>query len=772
MKTATIILTLSTLIILSIFWTGCSSDDNTGNLEVRITKLPDTISAPIGATRELEFRIGVTEKTGYAAANVLVSLEVTSGPGEVEPLEDITDDYGRLDCKYIIHMSAASGTAVITARTETNNSASVSVIIEPTAVPENVAISATPAVVFTQIDERVTIDLAARITDGTGMAVEGITPLVTLEAQNISDTTFGELSDIPATNTNGISEFTFTSLGEFGDLLVRCVVDSLDGGSSNTQAVASISILPRERMVGNITLSVAPDSMFLAPDSQGRANLDISLIDFLGDPISDISLEISALYGRVQETLTTDTAGRARSPYFIQPNVDFPEDVTSLVDNLTVTVHGTERYAIASIHVFKDLVNQPTITMNSDRAYIFADNGATVANVTAWLRDGAGRDMSGYSIRFTSDMGIITTQATTDDGGVAHAIFQDIGQPSLDSLGNVVGVKIKARYNTLGIEGEIRVPIYPFEPVADIQLDVSRDTISVLSTDTLRILATCLRTNGSAAPESTMVHFEADRGFLIDAGNFTDETGVATARIKAGQTAGTANIYAWTNTYGVRTESDIFSLVIIPDVPHHIVGSSDPDTMMAVDAGRSTIRALVLDQFDNPVTKDVHVNFSTDLGELIPTEALTDATGVATIEYRNTGVAGRATINVETDNLIGGLVFVDVLPGDPVSIEATTEDDLLTLFESTNLHVRVLDDLNNPVNTPVIAWAEILGDGFRGRINEHDGADTIVVFNGIADMNYRAGTVTGSIWIKTSCWLDPDSTQVVSDSTMVIVTTQ
>ncbi|MBC8376559.1 MAG: hypothetical protein H8E26_10975 [FCB group bacterium] len=87
----------------------------------------------------------------------------------------------------------------------------------------------------------------------------------------------------------------------------------------------------------------------------------------------------------------------------------------------------------------KQLEIEYNLNLTSDRAVIYADNGKTVAKLTAILTNGVNEPQEGATIVFSALTGAIASNIATNSSGQAVATFDDKGQAASN-------VKIVARY--------------------------------------------------------------------------------------------------------------------------------------------------------------------------------------------------------------------------------------------------------------------------------------------------------------------------------------
>ncbi len=99
------------------------------------------------------------------------------------------------------------------------------------------------------------------------------------------------------------------------------------------------------------------------------------------------------------------------------------------------------------------------LNLSSDRAVIYADNGKTVAKITAILTNAVNEPQEGATIVFSALTGAIASNIATNSSGQAVATFDDKGQAASN-------VKIVARYtdsNSNTVRDTVIIDVLPME---------------------------------------------------------------------------------------------------------------------------------------------------------------------------------------------------------------------------------------------------------------------------------------------------------------------
>lgn len=163
---------------------------------------------------------------------------------------------------------------------------------------------------------------------------------------------------------------------------------------------------------------------------------------------------------------------------------------------------------------------------------------------------------------------------------------------------------------------------------------------------TATVRAVVIEAGGTPVHNGTMVTFTSTLG-TIDPVEAKTVSGIATATFKAGSTSGKSNIKAFSGGATTTTGVD----VTIGSAAAKAIALSATPSSVSQSGGTVTVSALVLDENGNALP-GVGVNFSADSGQLNPTTAVSDSSGVARTQLTTTqtskvtATAGTATKEV------------------------------------------------------------------------------------------------------------------------------
>lgn len=171
----------------------------------------------------------------------------------------------------------------------------------------------------------------------------------------------------------------------------------------------------------------------------------------------------------------------------------------------------------------------------------------------------------------------------------------------------------------------------------------------------------------------------------------------------------------------------------------------------ALALNETTTVKVVLKKTDGTAAAGVPVNFSTTLGTLTPSTAVTtDATGLASVQLTVGAVSGQgqvtATATVDSKLVSFNALFSVSLPPlklSPITLGLTN----LSYGGSTSVSVSVLDSANNPFTTQEVDVVFTSTQTSSGNAKINTPVRTI---NGVAATTYQAITASGSDTITAS----------------------
>ncbi len=395
------------------------------------------------------------------------------------------------------------------------------------------------------------------------------------------------------------------------------------------------------------------------------------------------------------------------------------------------------------------------INLSADRYTIYADNGKTVAELTATVTNEDSEPLSGVTVVFSALKGAVASNVTTSSSGQATATFDDKGQVSMDP------VQIVARYtdeNDNTVRDTVYVEILPLEALVHnffARTDPTSGQIVIENEDstyTGEIIAQ-VRDSSGVAVKDVKVNYRIlegmEVGFLDLAFDSTDGAGATTSNFQnTPGSYGHVEVEAFIEAQSIESTllknpglydfgsllkgasasdvvfADTVGLDFIPFQAYTVqVFSLDPQVYADNGETIARIRAVVKDGNNQP-PDSIGVYFSTDLGT-ISSPAGTNTSGVAETEYSDLGSGVSfdtvATVYAAISHQFFGTVIdsttITILVDNteperiPDRIDLQTEYEVLPPYDNENvvrstLTATVVDSNGYPVNPNTIVTFE------------------------------------------------------------------
>jgi hypothetical protein len=387
------------------------------------------------------------------------------------------------------------------------------------------------------------------------------------------------------------------------------------------------------------------------------------------------------------------------------------------------------------------------LSVTTDRSVIYADNGKTVARITATLLNENNEPQQGSTIIFSALTGAIASNIVTNSSGRAEAVFDDKGQAAL-------GARIVARYtdaNGNTVRDTVTIDILPLEELVSsffASTNPVSGIVNVVNFDTSysAIINANVRDSAGVAVNNVVVKYRVidgiSVGFLDVAQDSTNAAGNSQAVFTTNEgSVGSVRVVAYVETnalakvmhdnpgiynFGYLTRGANVSEVAFSDtVALSFTAGEDYtldvlalDELIYADQGETIarIRAIVRDGFGSGVDTFA-VRFSSSVGT-ISSLRYTNEFGVAEAEFSDLGTIfladQPATIRASIEHPYFGILkdSVEVMvikdnPYQPPRIPAyidfyATYNELPPvgepLIRSTMLRAVVTDTLGYPVD--------------------------------------------------------------------------
>lgn len=330
-------------------------------------------------------------------------------------------------------------------------------------------------------------------------------------------------------------------------------------------------------------------------------------------------------------------------------------------------------------------------------------DGNTPATISAFVRDANNNFLKSVPVVFSaSSGGLLVTQATTDDNGLATATLNSAGDPSRRTItvtavaANITRtINVDVTGSTLTVQGPVALTLsqqgtYTVTLVDSSNRAVANQTVTVVSarSNTLSAGSVITNSNGTAT-------------FNMTAANGGNDTITVTA---IGLTA----------TQAIAVNSDNFTIT-----------APAANTEVALGASQTiTARWLV----NNAPVVGQPVNFATTRGTLSAASATTDASGNASVSVSATN-AGGAVVSA-TGGTSTAQVGIEFVASTPSQIDVQPSVFTLAPTQTSNITAVVRDAAGNLVKNRTVVFT----------LNDVSGG-TLSVGSAVTDSQGRAQTV-------------------------------
>jgi hypothetical protein len=769
-----LIVVISVLLLLI---SGCTDEytpaapEITPEYTLTISGLPVVLTAIGGTERQLNFTVQVTDENQRPVSGVVVSLALISGEGSFATPEVTTDTSGLAEatCTFLVPVGESSLCIVASAGA---SSAQYTIALYGTKQPVRLEFFADKTDLRVLPNENAEVNLTAIITDSDGVGVPGIEVTMELKPVAVGGSVFGTLIQPPPTGMSGSTWATFNSNGGRGDVIVSCRLKNYPEEYDIFRGEIWLTVLVIADQSSQFWLD-APELIRVHPDSVGRATITATLLDSIGQGVYGVPVRMTATIGSLDREIFTDEFGIATSWFLC-----CREFGTTII---IASIEGTELSDTARIIIESTFGNAPVLQLTSDVSYIYADNGRTVANLTALFMDENDRAIPNAIIDFTTDYGVVSpASGITDANGVMRAVFTDVGIPSRNEDGDIVPAHIVARNAATETQDMVEVTILPLKIIVEMQLTTDQHYIppfQVGSIDSIRLNAICFMRDHEVAPPGIVVHFDTDLGRFMSNIVDTDSMGMARNVYLPPTTPGIAHLIIWVQNPDSSILSEELEYEFIHGPSNRITVTADPGVIYTDDpSSYSLITATVADTFGNSVGEGKLVNFSTTLGSLNRLAAQTDEHGQAIVQLSPgvlTGVAEVTAVVATATGTISGSTEVGIrsngpnlitLVADPREVEpegetalvATLYDERGSLYEAPTMVVFEL------VNQPPLPWG--------GSINNHGAVDSVLCTGGIAMVGVAVGRESNRRQARAYTWRDEARQSMIAAQTYYTVT--
>jgi len=672
---------------------GCGKDkqadeENPVIPEVRyvitLSSVPDVIVSIEGARRSFTFLISVNTDDGLVVSNKTVQTRIDAGPGDLSSAEVTTNALGMAQSTYTSLIPTGNTLVRLVVECDAFDASQEFHIISlprPAVVelstlnPDRIAVEG----------QDVQMDIVALLTDADGNAVSGVSLKFEIEPLVEGGGTFGLLSSAGVTDADGMTHATFRSGGGFGREKISCHVDEPDGYLEEVRDEIAINIESLNDKISSFTIAANPDYLIVSSAEPESSTVTVNLRDADRFGIEGVSVNVTTDVGYIVGRAVTDELGRASVQYIVEfHNL---ADTTQGA-HISAQVPGTDWHASAFIILTPEGAGRATLRLTTDTRSIMADNGRTVAHLTATLLNRFLEPIAGQPVVFTTTHGLAQSPVSTDANGVARSIFTDIGIASVDENGNPDSAVVRARVDELNAMAQVKIMILPWDEIGELEALEPEHPVEVGGVDSVLVRCRVLRPNGELLGDGIVVHFEPTRG-IVNPRHAVTRDGVASTWYYSPYTSGPDSVLIWTLYNGNRFETKT-AVQVLPGPPTRGSGSSEGGPLTAGDSTAFVnIFMTVFDSYDNPVP-GVTVCYSASLGVLTREAPVTDARGVAATRLYAGDIPGLAIVTICMNTPEGPLLGTM-----PFTILAPTVGRIECSLDHTNLAVGGQDETSS-----------------------------------------------------------------------------
>ncbi|MCF7810037.1 Ig-like domain-containing protein [bacterium] len=771
---------LKSVLIILVILTGCTEEDPLNVINDQTYNSVEIISEELeikafeGTESQLSFLAVVKNINGASAAGAAINFSLIGEGCSVSPTATTTDANGIVEGVITVTVPRGESTVQLLASVEGGTDVKT-VSITGLEIPTKIQMSTnTPAVTVIN-DENVEISILASATNDQGVGLPDVNLIFALYSSHPGGEIFGSISQSSYTSTAGRTTAYFNSLGGTGSVIVRCTVDGIENDTMLFDDL-SLNITTLRDEISDVNITVNPDCMTLADDSTGTAQIYARVLDENNNGVANLRVNFSCDYGSIGNVTLTDETGRAQAEYRILPMTDFPEMYQELTDHITAEIPNTDFSETCDITIVAKYSLPGALSLTTDIDWIYADNGRTTANLQLVLTDANNEAMADREINLTTTHGAVSSPVTTNELGIAHAVFSDVGLPSEDESGHSVPAVITAEYRPWATTASVEVTIKERIRIAAIALQSQEDQLTAGSGDSTWVGAICFMESGAFAPEGTIVYFECDRGrFAQPSTTVVGYNGTVVNHFIADPVVGKAHIYAYVDNGDTLVYSNMVEIELIAGPPTRVSVRPDPyDLYTTEPTVFSTITATLRDTANNHVSEGYLVTFAATLGTLDRVSASTDQNGQASVQLRPGVTSGRSVITATVNTRQGdiyGTTTVDIRAGEGNSIELSANPVNIAVAgtgvnSSSTITASLFDPNHNLVQTAHWIIFRILnespydegGSHFRNRAQ----IDSAQTSNGRASVILNAGTISGPKLLRAYAVFGEDREDTVS----------
>lgn len=379
------------------------------------------------------------------------------------------------------------------------------------------------------------------------------------------------------------------------------------------------------------------------------------------------------------------------------------------------------------------------VRLESSVDKIYADNNVTFSYISAYVKDNNNFPSAEIPVRFQADRGSIIANANTNQSGIAKVPFYDEGEMGEATI--TAYVFTYSQYDATEITAEdsksIKIMIEEKPPVGELTIEISSEEFIVGQSVMVRARVYDIESNPVA--DSTMIRFEADRGYFVADDGETNmgsiaiiptQNGNAPLRLNVGQQAGIGSVSVRIDTLQASKSFNVkpgnpFNLQLRTYLGDDDLNVVEETTETTIDNQYNiVVEANLKDAYNNASPNKV-IRFETDLGSFYNTSETytqnTNADGIAKVIFTPGLSAGPATIKAfaNSDTLSTEALFT--IKSDQLhSVRFSTQEQVQLNVANTGgigskiLYVNLYDINGNLVDNATDIYFKIINQSIPG----------------------------------------------------------
>lgn len=530
------------------------------------------------------------------------------------------------------------------------------------------------------------------------------------DAVVVFSSNIGTIQASDTTDADGWAMALFLSGQEAGEALITANYNQVVSSTVTIRIISSIQA----------NIQIETDAESILANGWDSAEITVALVADSSKPVVGAVVSFSTTVGQIPANAVTGSEGRAVvSLTSIASTRDTVATVTATVDSLFAGL------VVSFRGVSFDVQATP--------ASILAD-GQSTATVTALLKESTSQiAVANAPVIFSTDLGLIPNQETTDIQGVASVPL---------TSGTVPGTAHVVAYYGRFPSDTVSVDFIPASesPYTFSELSVGASKILGDGQDQVTVTARVIDTDRNPVSNDS-VRFVTTAGVFSEAWVLTDADGIAVSILKAN--ASRADSTATVTASRGRGQQSVTAQILFEGVSMDL--SADPVTILADGQSTSTLTLLLKKTTSQIAISGAVIYFGTNLGT-VPNQAVTDAQGVARVSLTSGSTTGTAHVVATYGATL--LDTADVVIATEAPVSYTLQDVLRSPsailsngIDQATITARVVDSRLNPVSGVLVEFSATAGSIQSQAITDENGL-AIVSLTSIANENDLSSQIT------------------------------